>query len=214
MSFRGPCLGRKENRNHPSPRLESWGRPLLSGSETALATSGAGGRALSRAPHFACGKHDLPVSDQQSLPLGSSQLEPPHTRSLAHAPRPGSFGAEDSEEEEMKHGGYGRNTVGLRLSESTGPWCLVQSAWKGSAAVYGVRDRATNPGPTGGARSWEGYTVVRKGARGWLPALSSTLLDILDTAHNAALQGCGRDGPQVRLPGAITSSAIWVILCR
>lgn len=78
MHVLGPCLGRKGNKKHLIPRLESLGRPLLSGSEAALATSraGAGSRALSRAPQFACGKHNLLVSDQQSLPLGSSQPEP------------------------------------------------------------------------------------------------------------------------------------------
>lgn len=58
--------------------------------------------------------------------------------------------------------------------------------------------------------------MLRKGALASSPPPSPHCwaCSPVNTTCSTALQGWGGDGAQVRLPGVITSSAIWVILGR
>lgn len=69
------------------------------------------------------------------------------------------------------------------------------------------RGRATSLGPARGARNWA--PVVRKDAGGW-PSPHCCTPPTINTAHNTALQGWGRNGPWNQINGGTTNSAVWL----
>ena len=88
----------------------------------------------------------------------------------------------------MKHGGYGRSTLGLHLSQSRGIYgARFNLQGKVLLSSTTSRGRATGLGPAGGARNWA--PVVRKDAGGWPSSPHGCMSSTINTAHNMALQG-------------------------